>query len=179
MKVAITGTPGTGKTSASQMVSEKLKYKLISLTDIAEKNDLFEDYDEKRDTHVVDAEKLNEVVQKELKKTKNVLLDGHLGHFLKELDLVIILRTNPNDLRRRLETKGWAKGKIIENVQAEILDIILQEAVQLHKDVYEVDSTKRPIRTVAADIIKIIQEPESREPFKPGKIDWTGYSSYF
>ena len=39
--------------------------------------------------------------------------------------------------------KGWWKEKITENIDAELMDICKQEAMALHKNVYEIDTTNR------------------------------------
>ncbi len=179
MRIAITGTPGTGKTSVSKRLAERLNYKLFSIEDIADKNDLYESYDEKRDTYVIDERKLNRALRKEIKNTKNFILEGHLAHFFKNLDLVIILRTNPGELEKRLEAKGWNKNKVIENVQAEILDIILQESFQKHKEICEIETSKKTAGFVAKEIENIIKNPDLKEKFRPGKINWSGYFAYF
>jgi len=179
MRVAITGTPGTGKSSVAEKVSKELKCPLFPIEDLVENYELYESYDDNRNSYIVDTKKLNKKLKKELNKRKNFILEGHLAHYFKEIDLLIILRANPTELKKRLESKGWISSKVVENVQAEILDVILQESVPIHKNICEIETSKRPISSVVQEIVTLIKNPDSWENYQPGKIDWSGYSSYF
>ena len=101
-----------------------------------------------------------------------------------------MLRANPSVLTERLKQKGFPPQKIQENVEAEALDIILAEAVELCAIVYEVDTSERSVEDVAAVVRAIIdaevereeeEESESkkrnalREKYKPGSVDWTRF----
>jgi len=77
-------------------------------------------------------------------------------------------------LRGRLQEKGFSENKIRENIEAEILDVILIEAIWLHgNNVYEVDSTGR-LRTTAQLVWEITQG-YALERFVVGRYDWTSY----
>ena len=56
--IAISGTPGSGKTSVSKKLSEIANAKFISLNELAVSEQLTLKYDKKRNTHVVDFKKL-------------------------------------------------------------------------------------------------------------------------
>jgi len=95
-----------------------------------------------------------------------------------------VLRANPIVLAERLKQKGFPPQKIKENVEAETLDIILAEAIELCEVVYEVDRSGKSIEEVAPLVRAIIDaelEGESvgrnalREKYKPGSVDWTGH----
>jgi len=165
--VAITGTPGVGKST----VAEELKRRGYTVLSV---NKLAEDFNcilgEENGCKVVDINKLTIELKKYLKGL--VFLEGHLSHLL-DPDLIIVLRCNPIELKRRLERKGWDKGKIAENVEAEIIDVILVEALDSKKEVYEIDTTELSPKEVADIIIEIVQgNEEIKEKYKPGKIDW-------
>lgn len=170
MLVAISGTPGTGKSVVAKALAKKLNYTLLPINDLAEKKKLIVCYDKKRQTSIVDVKKL----KKECLKLKdNTIIEGHLAHFCKA-DYVFVLRANPKVLEKRLKRKGWSKEKIKENVEAEILDVVLQEAVSENKRVFEVDTTKRKEKQVVQIILNILKGIKE-ERYKPGKIDWTSY----
>jgi adenylate kinase len=91
-------------------------------------------------------------------------------------------------LAERLKQKGFPPQKIHENVEAETLDVILIEAVELCETVYELDTSGKSVEEVAALVREIIDaETEIEEEkgsikkkalrarYKPGSVDWTRY----
>lgn len=166
MFVAITGTPGTGKSLACKVLSE-MGYNVIDLNKLAEEKNLISDFDEKRQTREVDVERL----ARELRSpTKITFLQGHFSH-LMPANVVVVLRCHPKELRRRLEARGWPKAKIRENVEAEALDVITIEAVQRGMRTYEIDTTKLQTRDIATRILQILQGATSGH--EPGSVDWS------
>jgi len=175
MIVALSGTPGTGKTSVAKILQEE-KYEVISVNDIAFQHDFLQGIDKKRNSKILDIERINEFIRKNYAKKDLVFIDGHAAHFLQAIERVIILRCHPKELKIRLEKRGWNKEKIRENVEAEILDVILCDTVENFKEnyIFEIDTTHKKIQDAAKSIIEIIQND-----FKPitkyniGKIDWS------
>ncbi len=167
MKIAISGTPCTGKTDISKLLSKKINYNLISINELAEKLDAFVGYDKDRESRILDMNRL----EKEIKKLKgNIILDGHTSH-LFPVDIVIVLRCNPEILKKRLEKRYPSNPlKIQENLEAEILGVITSEAVMKNKKVYEIDTSEKSVKNNVDDILKILDgKPDD---FKVGKIDW-------
>jgi len=62
-------------------------------------------------------------------KIKGVVFDSHLSHYLprKYVDLCIVTKTNTKKLYDRLKRRKYPKSKIDENMEAEIMQIILEE----------------------------------------------------
>jgi|YNPNPStandDraft_1061719.scaffolds.fasta_scaffold01238_15 adenylate kinase len=176
MLVALSGTPGVGKTLASSILKEK-GYKVLSLYDIAVSNDFTSGVDEKRETVLIDMEKIDEYVKKHYSESSDlIIIEGHASHLLESVDYVIILRCHPKELRERLKSKGWREEKVKENVEAEILDIILCEAVDVHEEdkVFEIDTTCKKIEEVVDSIQRIISNNFQPIPeYRIGGIDWS------
>lgn len=164
MKIALTGTPGTGKTSVANLL-EKKGYKVIRIEDISDKFVI--GYDEKRKCKIVDEKALDEYI----KKFDDVIIEGHLSHLLS-VDGVIILRCRPEELQKRLMKKNWDENKIKENLEAEALDIILQRALEKHNRIWEIDTTNKKINKIVEEIIEIL---EKLPPPSYGKIDWSNW----
>jgi adenylate kinase len=153
MLIGLTGTPGCGKTEAAKILGER-GYNIISLNDLARKKDCFASYDKERDSHEVDLERLDDIVQGEYSES-DLIIEGHLSHFLS-VDKVIILRCDPLILRERLNTKGWSPEKVKENVDAEILDAIKVEAHEEDHEIFEIDTSRKDPNEVADSIQDII-----------------------
>lgn len=172
MILAITGTPGTGKTTVAPVVADELDCELVDLNEFIKQNGISDEYDEERNSAMVDTDELNAVLQDELVGDDNVV-EGHLAHFLEFVDLVIVLRTDPEELTERLEAKGWDEKKVEENVMAERLDNVLQEAANLHAETtFEVDTTDRDPGTVAEEIVYLVEHPQERSLYTPGGTEW-------
>ena len=124
MLIALTGTPGTGKTAISNILREK-NFEVVDLNEITTNKNFLIGNDEKRDSRMIDVDSLNEYIKKNYKGKDIVFIEGHLSHLLKSMDKVIVIRCHPDKLKKRLSKKGWKKEKIRENIEAEILDIIL------------------------------------------------------
>lgn len=175
MLIALTGTPGTGKTSISNILHEN-GFEIVDINKVAACEDFFIGNDEKRNSKIVDVDKLNGHIKENYGVKDIVLIEGHLSHLLKSVDKVIVLRCHPGELRKRLSQKGWKKEKIKENIEAEILDIILCETVDSHseKNVIEIDTTNMDISNVATLIIEIIKNKfEHMKKYNIGHIDWS------
>jgi broad-specificity NMP kinase/uncharacterized protein (UPF0218 family) len=146
MIIAISGTPATGKTSVAKALAKRMKWPAYSLNEIAKQKNLYKGYDKKRKADIVDIKKLRIEVSKLAKKHKNFIIESHYAHEMPN-DLVIILRTNPNELYKRMKEKKWWKEKIEENIEAEIMEVCKQEALEGNV-VYEIDTTnKKPYET--------------------------------
>ncbi len=173
MLISISGTPGTGKTVVAKELSRMLNADVVDLKIIARK--LPFQYDKKRKSLVVDSKLLQKAVKGAIKnKQFPILLEGHLSHLL-DSEIIIILRTNPVVLKKRLQRRKWPAAKVKENIEAEILDIIIAEAIEKHgkKEIIEIDSSKKTPKAIAALITKLIKNPKQRIKYSAGKIDWS------
>ncbi|MFH1445639.1 MAG: adenylate kinase family protein [Nanoarchaeota archaeon] len=157
MIIAVTGTPGTGKSEVAKLLAKELDWKFVNLNVLAEKNDLYEGYDKERKCKIVDMNRLAEEVEI-MGKLKDIVLDGHFSHDLP-CDVVIILRCNPRELRKRMEKRNWFEEKIEENIEAEIMDVIKEEALEKSKKIIEIDTTGKTVQeTVKIAKIKLKRE---------------------
>ena len=175
MIVALTGTPGIGKTSVSDIL-KKNHYFIVDLNQLITEKGFISEFDEKRKSNIVDLNKLDDYIKKLFSKKDFVIIEGHLSHLLGCIDKIIILRCHPFELKKRLLNKNWNYDKINENVEAEILDIILCEAVDIHgkENIYEIDTTGLTIVDVYKIILEIIEYKfTSINKYKIGCIDWS------
>jgi adenylate kinase len=176
MHIALTGTPGTGKTTVSQLLREK-NYTVIDVNAFAKENNCITGADIQRDTAIVDLQTLETALTTMYPPSEQIIFfEGHLTHLLASMDTIIILRCHPYELIKRLSTKKWSRQKVRENIEAEILDVILCEAVEIKPTdvLFEIDTTQKTSNEVAAAIEEIIGN--SFKPMKKyniGQLDWS------
>lgn len=168
MNVSITGTPGTGKSSAGAILA-KTGYQVVELGDLVKQHGLHDGLDELRGSLEVDPEKLSAQLPKLLPKG-DVILVGHLSH-LVPTNLIVVLRCRPSVLEKRLQNRGWPIAKIKENVEAEALDVILIEAVESGVEVLEVDTTTMEPKDVAGAVEEMLRG--ERKKYQVGNVDWS------
>lgn len=157
MIVAISGTPGTGKTEVAKRLSRKLGWMYVSLNELAEEEDLYKGRDKERMCDIVDIEDLRREVSILGITHKNLVLDSHYSHEMP-CDFVVVLRTDLKALRKRMVGKGFWREKIKENLQAEIMEVVKEESIERGKNVYEMDTSKESPDETVERILKIIRE---------------------
>jgi len=167
MRVAVTGTPGTGKTSATDLLDADLD--VIHLNEVIEREGLTTGRDEERDSLVADVD----AVADWLGDRDDVLVESHLAHHL-DADRVVVLRCHPETLETRLRELGESDASAAENAESEALDVILSEAVDRHglESVYEIETTDRTPDAVAAEIDRVVAG--EREP-SAGEVSYVEY----
>ena len=165
MIVALTGTPGTGKLSVGHVLVAR-GYAVVDLNALGRECGAIVGRDAADGTGEVDLEILRSALHG---PAKMVFLRGHYAHLL-DVNLAIVLRCRPSVLRARLEARGWPPAKVRENIEAEALDVITQEAVARIPWVSEVDTTALYPQEAAAQVLAILQG--KTEGHEPGRIDW-------
>ena len=157
----MTGTPGTGKTTVAAL----LRYRVLDINSLV-RGGMNLGQDPERGCLEADMDALAGHLDS-LESEETVILEGHFSHHFA--DWAIVLRLSPAALRTRLEGRGYSQSKIRENLEAEALDVILVEAVDMCRRVDEIDTTGLSAAEVAAMIEDII---EGRLYLPPGQADW-------
>lgn len=166
-RIAVTGTPGTGKTTATGLLEDE--YDVIHLNErITSDDDLWTERDADRDTLVADLDAVADALG-----DWSGVLDSHLSHRF-DVDRVVVLRCRPEIVEQRLRDRGESAATAAENAESEALDVILSEAVAEHgaENVYEVDATDSDPEAVAAAVRDAIEG--TREP-SAGTVDFIDY----
>jgi adenylate kinase len=166
--LGVTGTPGVGKKTVSSLLAARLSYSTLDLNRIAFTGPAKKPRSSEVDTKLLRA------------KCKGLLLSRCVvvGHLLpdvfrgRELDFVAVLRCEPSVLKRRLVSRGYDAEKVITNVEAELIGVVLDSALRSLDPlvVHEYDSTRtspeRLAKRIASDYTHHARQTR-------GWIDWT------
>ncbi|CAG9530682.1 unnamed protein product [Cercopithifilaria johnstoni] len=141
----ITGTPGTGKSTLCETLSEKLGFDYINCGKEIVENNLYSEYDEEFDSHVLDEDKFLDHIEDRMdSESGGYIVDYHGSDFFPErwFDFIFVLRCNNTILYDRLSARGYSNKKIQENIECEIFGSLLEEAANSYdeKIVYELQN---------------------------------------
>ncbi len=164
LKLTITGTPGTGKSTIARILSKKLKLPVYNISEIVKKERLYSEFDEKRNAFIVDVEKLRNFFEDK----KDFIAEGLVAHYIPS-DILIILRVNPEKISERLAGRGYSGKKIKENEEAERFAVIATEAIEnpKAKRILHIDTSNRTPEEVVELVLKGVRGEEIFE-----EIDW-------
>ena len=171
MIVSITGVPASGKSTAASEL-ERRGYRVIRIEDLIEGAECgTED-----DSTLVDIDIVDRNLRAARKRRPSAtngeiyMVVGHLSHLLSS-DMVVVLRARPEIIRKRLVERGYSRKKILENVEAEAIDLITIESVQEHEKVYEIDCSDKNMKEICDTIEEILRG--NGEEFRAGAIDFS------
>ena len=175
--ILITGTPCTGKTTLAKALATKLDALYINLTDYAKTNNLTLGEDSERKTTIIDEKAMLQKLPKTIEASdkSNVIVDGHYASVVvptKLVSRVFVLRRNPKELKQFMKKGGYVGTKLWENLQAEIVDVCLVEALQAHTGkVCELDITGKTVEQVVCEILDVL---DKSKVCHAGFVDWLG-----
>lgn len=162
--VALTGTPGTGKSSVGRIVARRLLVREVG--ELALERGCGRAVP--RDGVEVDLPCLSRSLRREGRRGPRRILVGHLSH-LFPVDGVVVLRCHPLELERRLKRRRSPSEERNENLLAEVTDRILIEALGRHRRVWEIDTTARRPADVAREVERTVA---NGPPARFGRVDW-------
>lgn len=175
--ILLTGVPGVGKTTIAALLSERLKGVHVNLSELALAEGLVTGYDSIRETSIVDLERtmtrLMEIIQE---GRDPLVIEGHFSQDVvspERVSNVFVLRRAPWRLKDELESRGYNPEKVKENVEAELLDICLVEAVEAYgkEKVCELDTTDVEANEIIETITSVLRGERSCEI----GIDWLSH----
>lgn len=176
--IAISGTPGSGKTSVSKALARILDTESIDLSELVIREKLYAGYDEDRGSYIIDEERVRRRIRELAEicgdRGKGYLIvEGHYAEIVEDpiLEVIVVLRIDPRELIKRLCMRGWGFGKSLENGEAEYIGVCLANALNEHlaEKVCEMNVTGRDLESVARDIARAIRD----RSVCSSTIDWT------
>lgn len=167
MKIIITGTPCTGKTTLAKKLSSMLGCSLIELNKEIIQQRIWRG--KEHGAKIVDLLKLKKFLIGKLNNLNSFVCEGHLACEVSlPCDIVIVLRSSPSVLLKRMNERSYSFKKISENLLSEILDYCLIKAEENYEKnkIIQVDNS-RPVS--AKKILSKIKNSES------DFVDYTGF----
>ena len=163
---ALTGTPGTGKTSLSKLLVKEV----ISLSDYYE--EASENKNESGEW-IVNIDKLDLI----LKNINCEIFEGNFSHKLAKIEKIIILRCDPLILEKRLRNRNYIEEKIKENLEAEAMGIIYSESLEYlgKENIIQIDNGNKTLKETAGIINKYINDNikvEEEIDYSERILDW-------
>lgn len=173
--LAITGTPGVGKSSVVGRLRRR-GLTVLAVDEFLEEPGVASADEDEHGSREVDVGALDKIVANRVAQAAGpVVVEGHLAHHLPVATHALVLRLKPSVLARRLEKRGWPKPKVRENIEAEAIDLILQECVDRFgpRRTYELDVTglrRHEVASIAAGVARA--EPSHLKNVQIGRISW-------
>ncbi|MXX20633.1 MAG: shikimate kinase [Cenarchaeum sp. SB0665_bin_23] len=134
MSYVITGSPGTGKHTVADSISDIIKFDIIDINRIARESGL-----------IIDGEVDTEILAGMMDVQKPSIIVGHLAPYVISnrcmVKKAVVLRRSPYELYDIYKSRRYSRQKILDNVGAEILDIIYSDASNTFDVVIQIDTT--------------------------------------
>ena len=166
MSIVITGNPGVGKHTITQLIADKMKLPIIDINKIAKDSELFE---KNNNTNDVDVEILEKILESKI--SENNIIVGHLAPYVlrkNQVKIMIVLRRSPYDLIPVYKNRKYDDIKINDNVGSEILGIITNDAIdKFQEKTFQINVSGKTIVEVYEKIISVIINKKGNEV-----IDW-------
>lgn len=165
VRVALTGTPGVGKTTLARLAAAQ-GWRVVDVKAWAKAEGCVVARDAADAADVIDVTRLAKKVPQD--DGTQVLYEGHLSHLLG-VDEAWVVRCDPQVLRGRLEARRYKAAKVRENLEAEALDLILQEALDGVPRVLQRDGTRRSPEALLTSFLK----PTRSRGHDLDPVDWS------
>lgn len=156
--VLVTGTPGCGKSTTCELLERRLPdFQYYNISEFAKEHKCYDGYDEHRKSHIVDEDKLLDLLEPLLRKG-GTIVDWHVNDVFPErlIDLVVVLRCDNSILYKRLNKRGYHKSKIEENIDAEIMGVIMQDAVESYEQEIVVELQSDDTAQMESNVDRIV-----------------------
>ncbi|MBS3114958.1 AAA family ATPase [Candidatus Woesearchaeota archaeon] len=105
--IAVTGVPGTGKTTIAKKLAKRLNYYYVDVNKIIKKYKLSEGFDRKRRTKVVDIKRLNKVLIDYVDFFKNIIGRENIG--MRPMSSATITKTLTKQYIKKTINKKFIK----------------------------------------------------------------------
>ena len=172
--LVVAGTPGVGKSTVSRLLAERIGGTYVDLSELVVREGLYDYYDPETNSYVINEERVSARVRELCESGRGIVISTHYPEVLDSevVDVVVVLRLDPRELIARLRSRGWSVKKVAENVMAEVLSVVLSNAVARFGTgkVVEVDVTGKTPEEVVDELLHKVRGGAT----PGGYIDWLG-----
>lgn len=170
--IVISGTPGTGKSTILHKIQKSSpQVQILNISELVKREGLHDGYDSEFDTFIINDRKTQKKLRKlipAMRQRGSVLIECHsLGLFDEDdleglVDRVIVLTCSTEILYDRLESRGYSKKKIEENMECEIMRVCADESREIFRGEGVVEEmrndTKEDQKSVMKGITKLLSK---------------------
>eukprot|EP00668_Euglena_longa_P015024 GGOE01019071.1.p2 GENE.GGOE01019071.1~~GGOE01019071.1.p2 ORF type:complete len:182 (-),score=72.89 GGOE01019071.1:567-1091(-) len=127
--VLVTGTPGVGKTTFAAMLAEETSFTHVNVGDLIKERGLHDGWNADFDCFDLNEDKVCDEMEPMMVEGRKIV-DFHTCDFFPErwFHLVVVLRASTTQIYDRLTARGYSEKKRTENVEAEIMNVVIDEA---------------------------------------------------
>ncbi|MEC8339436.1 MAG: AAA family ATPase [Nanoarchaeota archaeon] len=133
VRIAISGSVGSGKTTLAKELGKKLSFNVIHLNELAKKYKI-EDVEELQ-TFDFDLDDLLDNFEKELNEGshQNTIIESHFSQYIHPelIDILIIINRDLKELKQEYEIRGYNSQKIQDNLEVESFNLCFYEAEEV------------------------------------------------
>ncbi len=169
----VLGTPGVGKSTLARNLALKLGLRMVDLQELVREEKLYKGFHRGSSSYVIDEDRVKRHLKSFVREKDVVIATHSVGGTIspRSVRLVIVLRLDPVILYHRLRAKRWTRRKAWENVESELVDVCLEEAVRLfgREKVFEIDTTSKSSTRVLSEALRTVR---GRTRDSRLKVDW-------
>ena len=156
--ILITGTPGTGKrTKVEALIAQVPTLRDVDIGALVRDKQLHSGWDEEYQSYVLDEDRLLDELEDEL-EPGGAVVEYHGADLFPErwYDLVLVLRSDTNVLYDRLQSRGYPQKKLSDNVEAEIMQVILDEAREAYREEIVIELPSNTIEDIDSNVARTV-----------------------
>ncbi|KAI5310398.1 factor activating pos9 [Ascosphaera atra] len=134
--IIVTGTPGVGKTVHCEQLVQETGLRHISVNQVVKDRNCHEGWDDELKTWIVDEDKLLDAIEDDI-QAGGCIIDWHSCEAFPQswIDLVVVLQCPNTALHYdRLSSRNYPEKKLQENIDAEIFQVLLEEAREAYDE---------------------------------------------
>ncbi len=171
--IVVIGAPGSGKTTLAKRLASEIGCDYLNVGSLAKERGFILGMDHERGSFILDEELISNEIRK-LVDDKCLIVETISPNAVPK-DLVIIavaIRCLPSLLLERLRSRGYSTNKIRENIEYEVIDGPIYDALLITErdKVVEVDGCESELDNEIRVILDFLRGERGREL---GRFNWS------
>ncbi|KAJ2588676.1 factor activating pos9 [Coemansia sp. RSA 1797] len=154
--ILVTGTPGTGKTTTSELIALAAGLEKVTVGELVKERSLHDGYNEEFDTYWLNEDKVVDEME-DMLAGGGMCVDFHTCGMFPErwFDLVVVLRADTDKIYDRLEKRGYKQNKVQENIECEIMQVVLEEAQESYQPEIVMELASNTVEQMESNVEKV------------------------